>query len=109
MISNLFQSVVVRWEPPSMEGRNGPITGYKLRYRQLGVKKSDTFTTPGNQTMFIINDLERATSYQIRLWAINVNGTGPPTEWISVETYENDLDESRVPDAPGRLQGKRFY
>lgn len=58
----------------------------------------------------MISDLERATAYQIRLWAINVNGTGPPTEWISVETYENDLDESRVPDAPSPLQGKfSFY
>lgn len=103
---NVLQSVVVRWEPPPIEGRNGPITGYKLRYRQPGVKKADTFTTAGNQTMFIINDLERATIYQVRLWAINVNGTGPPTEWIQVETYENDLDESRVPDAPGPLQGK---
>lgn len=54
----------------------------------------------------MISDLERATAYQIRLWAINVNGTGPPTEWIQVETYENDLDESRVPDAPSPLQGK---
>lgn len=59
--------------------------------------------------MFIINDLERATTYQVRLWAINVNGTGPPTEWIQVETYENDLDESRVPDSPGPLQGTNYY
>jgi hypothetical protein len=40
------------------------------------------------------------------LWALNVNGSGPPTEWYTVETYENDLDESQVPDMPSGLKGK---
>jgi hypothetical protein len=44
--------------------------------------------------------------YQVRLWALNVNGTGPPTEWYTIETYENDLDESQVPDMPSALKGK---
>jgi hypothetical protein len=44
--------------------------------------------------------------YQVRLWALNVNGSGPPTEWYTVETYENDLDESQVPDMPSGLKGK---
>lgn len=75
-----------------------------MRVRQQG-KKGDTVTTPANLRMYTLNDLERGTLYQIRLWAINVNGTGPPTEWLDVETYENDLDESRVPDAPENLRG----
>lgn len=27
---------------------------------------------------------------------MNVNGSGPPTEWYTVETYDNDLDETQV-------------
>lgn len=27
---------------------------------------------------------------------MNVNGTGPPTNWISVETFDSDLDETQV-------------
>jgi hypothetical protein len=50
--------------------------------------------------------LERRSVYQVRLWALNVNGSGPPTEWYTVETYENDLDESQVPDMPSALKGK---
>jgi len=50
--------------------------------------------------------LERRSVYQVRLWALNVNGSGPPTEWYTVETYENDLDESQVPDMPTGLKGK---
>lgn len=99
---------MVRWEPPPLEGQNGPITGYKLRYRQQG-KKGDTITTPPNQRMHNLFNLERGVLYQVRLWAINVNGTGPPTEWFDVETYENDLDESRHPDAPSPLRGKSFF
>lgn len=39
---------------------------------------------------------------------MNVNGTGPPTEWYEVETYENDLDESKVPESPSPLRGTFF-
>lgn len=95
---------MVRWEPPPLEGQNGPITGYKLRYRKQG-KKGDTITTPANQHIYILENLERASTYQVRLWAINVNGTGPPSEWYDITTYENDLDESSVPDVPSQLRG----
>lgn len=27
---------------------------------------------------------------------MNVNGTGPPSEWHTIETYDNDLDETQV-------------
>lgn len=42
----------------------------------------------------------------MKLWATNVNGTGPPTEWHEVETYENDLDETKVPERPSPLKGR---
>lgn len=98
----------MRWEPPPLEGQNGIITGYKLRYRIQGKKGGNTITTPANTRMHTLSDLERSTKYQVKLWAMNVNGTGPPTDWFDIETYENDLDESRVPDEPGPLRGKLF-
>ncbi|XP_065168608.1 neogenin isoform X4 [Atheta coriaria] len=97
-------SILVRWEPPPLEGQNGIITGYKLRYRIQGKKGGNTITTPANTRMHTLSDLERSTKYQVKLWAMNVNGTGPPTDWFDIETYENDLDESRVPDEPGPLR-----
>lgn len=54
--------------------------------------------------MSLFSGLERATSYQLRLNAININGTGPATDWITAETYENDLDESTVPNEPSPLR-----
>lgn len=39
---------------------------------------------------------------------MTVNGTGPFSEWMNVETYENDLDESQVPGEPGWIRTKPF-
>lgn len=39
---------------------------------------------------------------------MNVNGTGPATEWINAETYENDLDETSVPDPPQSMKGREI-
>ncbi|GLH00170.1 Contactin [Gryllus bimaculatus] len=110
-------SILVRWEPPPKEGRNGLITGYKLRFRKRdrrgrGGDGANTISTPGDRRSLALPELERGAHYQpvldvcpqVRLWAMNVNGTGPPTEWFSVETFENDLIETTVPDSPHGLK-----
>lgn len=103
-------SVTVRWEPPPKEGQNGVITGYKLRYRKKDRRsgKGDTVTAAGNRRLYTLTDLERGSIYLVRLYAINVNGTGPPTEWYTIETYQKDLDETSVPDIPAMLKCKLF-
>lgn len=35
--------------------------------------------------------------YTVRVSAATVNGTGPTTEWIAAETFENDLDGKEAP------------
>lgn len=37
---------------------------------------------------------------------MNVNGSGPATEWYSVETYAQDLGEFTVPDIPASLKAR---
>ncbi|XP_077263580.1 neogenin protein frazzled isoform X6 [Temnothorax americanus] len=103
-------SIIVRWEPP-LEGQNGIITGYRIRYRKYphdprsGDRRSPiTVTTEGNQRLYVLNGLEKHVVYQVRICAFNVNGTGPWTEWTKIETYENDLDETKVPNAPSNLR-----
>uniref|UniRef100_A0A224XGP9 Putative neural cell adhesion molecule l1 n=1 Tax=Panstrongylus lignarius TaxID=156445 RepID=A0A224XGP9_9HEMI len=100
-------SVIVRWEPPPLEGRNGVITGYKLRYRMRDRRgRSETVTTAGDRRLWVLNGLENSSVYQVRIWALNANGTGPPTDWHTIETYEKDLDESTVPGAPVGMRAK---
>ncbi|XP_025990805.2 neogenin isoform X7 [Solenopsis invicta] len=103
-------SIIIRWEPP-LEGQNGIITGYRIRYRRYphdprsGDRRSPiTVTTEGNQRLYVLNGLEKHVVYQVRICAFNVNGTGPWTEWTKIETYENDLDETKVPNVPSNLK-----
>lgn len=109
MILILFpylQSIIVRWEPPSEEERNGPLTGYKIRYRKAKKSGVQTDTTPGNVKFYELKNLDRMSAYQIKIAAMTVNGTGPFTDWNNMETYENDLDESQVPGEPGWIRTK---
>lgn len=99
-----FQSVMIRWEPPPLEHRNGPITGYKIKYRKG--KRVQTETTPGNVRQYELKNLERMSAYQIKIAAMTVNGTGFFSEWKDIETYENDLDESQVPGEPGWIRSE---
>ncbi|XP_043263216.1 neogenin isoform X7 [Colletes gigas] len=99
-------SIIIRWEPP-LEGQNGIITGYKIRYRRHDRGSQPvTITTEGNQRSRVLTGLEKHVAYQIRICALNVNGTGPWTEWIQIETYETESDEKRVPNTPSNLKTK---
>ncbi|XP_043278959.1 neogenin isoform X2 [Venturia canescens] len=99
-------SIIIRWEPP-LEGQNGIITGYKIRYRRQDRRfHTNTITTEGNQREYTLSGLEKHGDYHVRMCALNVNGTSPWTDWMSIETYENDLDESIVPHAPVIIRTK---
>uniref|UniRef100_A0A3Q0S3T1 Neogenin 1 n=1 Tax=Amphilophus citrinellus TaxID=61819 RepID=A0A3Q0S3T1_AMPCI len=99
---NLSLDIVLRWQPPPLSGQNGKITGYKIRYRK-GSRRSESETTEGTQLYKLMDGLEHGTEYSFRVSAMTVNGTGPATEWMTAETFESDLDESRVPDQPSSL------
>lgn len=96
---SFYQSITVRWEPPPLEEQNGQITGYKIRYRKQK-KHFQVETTPANVRHYELRGLDKKSLYQVRISAMTVNGTGPFTEWISIETYESDLTETHVPGKP---------
>ncbi|XP_041535418.1 neogenin isoform X9 [Microtus oregoni] len=98
------KSIVIHWQPPSAATQNGQIIGYKIRYRKAS-RKSDVTETlvTGTQLSQLIEGLDRGTEYNFRVAALTVNGTGPATDWLSAETFESDLDESRVPEVPSSL------
>ncbi|CAM9496561.1 unnamed protein product [Lampetra planeri] len=96
------KTIVVRWLPPPQGTQNGPITGYKIRHKK-GFRRGETENTEGNQLWHQLSGLEKGSEYSFRVAAMNINGTGPSSEWVSAETFEDDLDESRVPDQPSSL------
>ncbi|XP_067293294.1 neogenin isoform X3 [Pseudorasbora parva] len=95
-------SIMVRWQPPPPGTLNGELTGYKLRYRK-GLRRADAIEISTSQLFQLIDGLEKGKVYTVRVSATTVNGTGPTTEWIAAETFENDLDESQVPGVPSSL------
>ncbi|XP_026979357.1 neogenin isoform X11 [Sagmatias obliquidens] len=98
------KSIVIHWQPPPPATQNGQITGYRVRYRKAS-RKSDVTETlvTGTQLSQLIEGLDRGTEYNFRVAALTVNGTGPATDWLSAETFESDLDETRVPEVPSSL------
>ncbi|XP_056428751.1 neogenin isoform X4 [Hyla sarda] len=97
------QSILVQWQPPPAGTQNGQIVGYKLRYRKTARKVETNEILIDTQLSQLVNGLDRDTEYSFRVVAMTVNGSGPATDWVSAETFENDLDESRVPDVPSSL------
>lgn len=63
-------------------------------------------TTPANVRHFELRDLEKMSQYQVKMAAMTINGTGPFTDWSHIDTYENDLIETRVPGVPAWLKSK---
>ncbi|NXU90882.1 NEO1 protein, partial [Xiphorhynchus elegans] len=97
------KSILVQWQPPPAGTHSGHITGYKIRYRKVSRKSDVTESVGGTQLSQLIEGLERGTEYSFRVAALTVNGTGPATDWVSAETFESDLDETRVPEVPSSL------
>ncbi|XP_063099502.1 neogenin isoform X9 [Cavia porcellus] len=98
------KSIMIHWQPPSLSTQNGLITGYKIRYRKASRKSDVTeILVTGAQLSQLIEGLDRGTEYNFRVAALTVNGTGPATDWLSAETFESDLDETRVPEVPSSL------
>ena len=88
----VLQSLIVRWDPPPPDHRNGVITGYKIRYKKKGELRSATVTTDGNRRLYALTSLDKKTEYQVRISALTVNGSGPLTPKLKATTYEDDLD-----------------
>ncbi|XP_063045377.1 neogenin 1a isoform X3 [Engraulis encrasicolus] len=97
------KSMMVRWQPPPADEQNGEITSYKIRYRKGARKSEASDIVPGTQLHTLLDNLQRGTEYSVRVTAMTLNGSGPASDWITSETFESDLDESRVPDIPSSL------
>ncbi|XP_072353512.1 netrin receptor DCC [Scyliorhinus torazame] len=96
------RSVKVSWLPPPPNAQNGFITGYKIRHKKIG-RRGDIETLEPNNLWYLFTGLDKGGHYSFQVAAMTVNGTGPASDWFTVETPENDLDESQVPDQPSSL------
>jgi len=78
------------------------------RHCLLGAR-STAITTDGSRLLYTLTGLVRGTENQVRVSDLTVNGSGPMTEWLTAETFENDLNESQLPaEPPCSLRGNNF-
>ena len=65
-------SVKVTWDPPAKGERNGPITGYKIKFKQKRRgSKGSIVVVDGDPGQYTLNGLESGIAYTVRMAAIN--------------------------------------
>ncbi|KAK6637522.1 hypothetical protein RUM44_007944 [Polyplax serrata] len=89
--------IIVQWQPPLEEHRNGHILGYIIRYRLFGYNESPwTIRNITNEAQknYLIPDLITWKDYIVQIASYNNKGVGVYTEGIKIKTREG------LPEAP---------
>ena len=84
-------SITINWELVPCEHRNGDITGYSVRYGEMGTNMTDTTVlniTGASVTEATISNLTLSTTYSIQVAAVNSAGTGVFSNATLVKTVE---------------------
>ena len=85
-------SITLQWETVPCEHRNGDITGYSVKYEEMGSldKASETliYITGASVTEATISNLMLSTNYSIEIAAMNHAGTGMFSNAIIIKTFE---------------------
>ena len=85
-------SITVKWSKINCGDWNGNITGYLLRYSEVGSNSQQTNTTGADKYEITITGLMLATNYSIQVAAINNAGTGIYSDAVFVKTIQHSED-----------------
>lgn len=89
-------TVVVNWDPPLAQFRNGRITGYGVHFHKVTDNSPIEFNT--SQARMVFSSLDENQEYTFRVRAYTSKGPGPWSSKIQINT-PND-----VPPAPTNVQ-----
>ena len=73
-------SITVQWGMVPCIHRNGEITGYSVRYGEMGSENTQTMNVSENSAT--IQDLMSSTTYSIHVAAVNSAGVGEPSRSV---------------------------
>jgi hypothetical protein len=84
-------SIIVSWQQPLLEKRNGLIIGYKISIKEneKQIWHSNVDSDPRSK---IISGLQPGSKYSVRITARTINGSGPASDWIIAETFSHEMD-----------------
>nr|XP_023685314.1 receptor-type tyrosine-protein phosphatase delta-like isoform X7 [Paramormyrops kingsleyae] len=92
-------SILVSWQPPPAESRNGIITKYTIQYAVAAgedVAPRQTARAPPESSRFLLENLNKWTEYRVTVSAHTQAGPGPESLPLLIRTEED------VPSGPPR-------
>ncbi|CAJ0572847.1 unnamed protein product, partial [Mesorhabditis spiculigera] len=98
-------AIRVTWKAPPKNAHNGQLTGYRIKYKtkQKGTKIQQIAVEDPHLMERLLDDLDPGQHYQIRVAAVNQNGTGPFSDWLRADTPSVDKEEKLL-GAPVELK-----
>ncbi|XP_065910272.1 protein sidekick-2-like isoform X2 [Dysidea avara] len=87
-------SLRVTWQQPPEIDHNGPLTGYQIRFRQVG---RSTSTVSTSSTSYTLTGLTAYVQYTVQVAAVNSDGTGPFSSSLT------SLSGQDIPSVPRSL------
>ncbi|TNN78143.1 Receptor-type tyrosine-protein phosphatase S [Liparis tanakae] len=89
-------SLRVNWKPPRIEGQNGELSGYELRYQRVSGaegggqgREASGPPVPAQEGQTLLGGLEKWSWYNISVAAFNAEGAGPNSPVVTCRTNED--------------------
>ena len=84
-------AISVQWGPVEpCADRNGPITGYSVRYGVMGSGRTQNKTVSGDSRMTTISELTKETVYTVEVAAETRAGTGVYSLPLTIQTPDSE-------------------
>ena len=84
-------AISVQWGPVEpCADQNGPITGYSVRYGEVGSGSTQNKTVSGNSIMTTISGLTKETVYTVEVAAETSAGTGVYSLPLTIQTPDSE-------------------
>ena len=83
-------AISVQWGPVPCADQNGPITGYSVRYGEMGSGSTQNKTVSGDSRMTTISELTKETVYTVEVAAETRAGTGVYSLTLTIQTPDSE-------------------
>ncbi|RNA29665.1 neogenin isoform X5 [Brachionus plicatilis] len=95
-------AVLVKWQLPALDKRNGPIIGYTIDVKEND-KQMWHLEVESEPRSKVVSGFLPGHKYSFRVTAKTGNGSGPASDWVIAQTFAHQMDESRVPGRPAQI------
>ena len=85
-------AISVQWGPVEpCADQNGPITGYSVRYGEMGSGSTQNKTVSGDSSMTTISELTKETVYTVEVAAVTRAGSGVYSDPLTIRSPDSEV------------------